>query len=134
MGTVVHTFVPGTQESEAARSLLVWSQPCLHSKFWENQGYIVRSFLKIKDFEGSGTISFLVRQWWCMPLIPALGRQRQADLSEFQGLPGVQSNFQDSQDWLLHRETLSWKAKQINKQTKSNKIPFVFLVFFISLY
>ena len=22
-------------------------------------------------------------QWWCMPIIPALGRQRQADLCEF---------------------------------------------------
>jgi hypothetical protein len=24
-------------------------------------------------------IVYLAGQWWCMPLIPALGRQRQAD-------------------------------------------------------
>jgi hypothetical protein len=30
-------------------------------------------------------------QWWCMPLIPALERQRQADL--------LQSEFQDSQSY-----------------------------------
>jgi hypothetical protein len=24
-------------------------------------------------------IKTVARQWWCMPLIPALGRQRQAD-------------------------------------------------------
>jgi hypothetical protein len=37
------------------------------------------------------------RQWWRMPLIPALGRQRQVDFW-VQGQPGLQSEFQDSQD------------------------------------
>ena len=33
-----------------------------------------------------------------VPLIPALGRQRQADFL-VQGQPGLQSEFQDSQDY-----------------------------------
>jgi hypothetical protein len=37
------------------------------------------------------------RAWWLTPLIPALGRQRQADFW-VQGQPGLQSEFQDSQD------------------------------------
>jgi hypothetical protein len=35
------------------------------------------------------------RAWWCTPLIPALGRQRQADFW-VRGQPGLQSEFQDS--------------------------------------
>jgi hypothetical protein len=38
------------------------------------------------------------RQWWHMPLIPALRRQRQADFW-VRGQPGLQSEFQDSQDY-----------------------------------
>jgi hypothetical protein len=38
------------------------------------------------------------RARWCMPLIPALGRQRQADFW-VQGQPGLQSEFQDSQGY-----------------------------------
>jgi hypothetical protein len=40
----------------------------------------------------------LSQAWWHMPLIPALGRQRQADFW-VQGQPGVQSEFQDSQGY-----------------------------------
>jgi hypothetical protein len=36
--------------------------------------------------------------WWRTPLIPALGRQRQADFW-VQGQPGLQSEFQDSQGY-----------------------------------
>jgi hypothetical protein len=36
--------------------------------------------------------------WWRMPLIPALGRQRQADFW-VRGQPGLQSEFQDSQGY-----------------------------------
>jgi hypothetical protein len=36
--------------------------------------------------------------WWHMPLIPALGRQRQADFWVW-GQPGLQSEFQDSQGY-----------------------------------
>jgi hypothetical protein len=38
------------------------------------------------------------RAWWCTPLIPALGRQRQADFW-VRGQPGLQSEFQDSQGY-----------------------------------
>jgi hypothetical protein len=38
------------------------------------------------------------RAWWRMPLIPALGRQRQADFW-VRGQPGLQSEFQDSQGY-----------------------------------
>jgi hypothetical protein len=37
-------------------------------------------------------------QWWRTPLIPALGRQRQADFS-VRGQPDLQSEFQDSQGY-----------------------------------
>jgi hypothetical protein len=36
--------------------------------------------------------------WWRTPLIPALGRQRQADFW-VRGQPGLQSEFQDSQSY-----------------------------------
>jgi hypothetical protein len=36
--------------------------------------------------------------WWCTPLIPALGRQRQADFW-VRAQPGLQSEFQDSQGY-----------------------------------
>jgi hypothetical protein len=48
--------------------------------------------------------------------IPALGRQRQADL--VRGQPGLPSEFQDSQ---FYTETLSRENKQTNKQTKDLK-------------
>jgi hypothetical protein len=47
-------------------------------------------------------------RWWRMPLIPALGRQRQADF-QVRGQPGLQSESQDSQGY---RETLSRKTKK----------------------
>ena len=40
----------------------------------------------------------IARHWWHMPLIPALGRQRQADFW-VQGQPGLQSEFQYSQGY-----------------------------------
>jgi hypothetical protein len=40
----------------------------------------------------------ICRAWWCMPLIPALGRQRQADFW-VRVQPGLQSEFQNSQGY-----------------------------------
>ena len=51
------------------------------------------------------------RVWWCTPLIPALGRQRQADFW-VRGQPGLQSEFQVSQGYT---ETLSWKTTHTKK-------------------
>jgi hypothetical protein len=42
--------------------------------------------------------SWQSRVWWRMPLIPALGRQRQANFW-VRGQPGLQSEFQDSQGY-----------------------------------
>ena len=53
-------------------------------------------------------------QWWRTPLIPALGRQRQADLW-VRGQSGLQNEFQDSQG-----NPVSKTNKQTNKQT--NKV------------
>jgi hypothetical protein len=53
------------------------------------------------------------------PLIPALGRQRQADFW-FRGQPGLQSEFLDSQGYT--ELTLSRKTKTKNKkQNRTNK-------------
>jgi hypothetical protein len=54
--------------------------------------------------------------WWCTPLIPALGRERQEDFW-VQGQPGLQSEFQDSQGYT---EKPCLKKSKQNKQTNKN--------------
>ena len=49
------------------------------------------------------------RQWWCTPLIPALKRQRQAELWDFEA-----SEFQDSQGY-TERE---WLKKKKGRKTR----------------
>jgi hypothetical protein len=61
----------------------------------------------------------MARQWWCTPLIPALGRQKQADFW-VRGQPGLESEFQDSQVY-KQRNPVSKNIKNPNKQTKQNK-------------
>jgi hypothetical protein len=56
---------------------------------WNNQHVAVDDSLKWQ---------LQSRAWWHMPLIPALGKQRQADFW-VRGQPGLQSEFQDSQDY-----------------------------------
>ena len=60
------------------------------------------------------------RAWWHMPLIPALGRQRQADFW-VRGKPGLQSEFQDSQGYTEKPFNPVSKNKQTNKQTKTKQ-------------
>jgi hypothetical protein len=62
----------------------------------------------------------LAGQWWCTPLIPALGRQRQADFL-VQGQPGLQSEFQDSQGYT---EKPCLKKNQKKKKNRSKLIRF----------
>jgi hypothetical protein len=57
------------------------------------------------------TLHLPARQWWPMPLMPALGRQRQADFWVW-GQPDLQSDFQDSQ---------SYTEKRCHKKTKPNQ-------------
>jgi hypothetical protein len=59
---------------------------------------------------------------WCTPLIPALGRQRQADFWVW-SQPGLQSEFQDSQDYTEKPCLRKTKKKQKKKKKKELKIP-----------
>jgi hypothetical protein len=56
------------------------------------------------------------RAWWRTPLIPALGRQRQADFW-VRGQPGLQSEFQDSQGY-TEKPCLEKRKKKKKKKTK----------------
>jgi hypothetical protein len=64
-------------------------------------------------------------RWWHMPLIPALGRQRQVDFW-VRGQPGLQSEFQDSQGYTEKsclekpKEKKKRKKKRIVAQTAVN--------------
>jgi hypothetical protein len=57
------------------------------------------------------------RCWWHTPLIPALGRHRQANFW-VQGQPGIQSEFQIARD--IQRNPVL-KNKQTNKQTNTQQ-------------
>jgi hypothetical protein len=61
---------------------------------------------------------------WLTPLIPALRRQRQADFS----LPGLQSEFQDSQGYTekpcLKKQNKTKQNKTKNKTKKERKLNF----------
>jgi hypothetical protein len=62
--------------------------------------------------------------WWCTPLVPALGRQRQVDFW-VQGQPGLQSEFQDSQGYTeklcLEKPKQNKKPKTTQKTNKKKK-------------
>ena len=63
----------------------------------------------------------LCQSWWPMPLIPAHGRQRQADLSEFQSSLVYKASSSYSQGSVS-------KNKNRNKQTKTKQIKECFLL------
>ncbi|XP_052586973.1 suppressor of IKBKE 1 isoform X2 [Peromyscus californicus insignis] len=58
-------------------------------------------------------------RWWRTPLIPALGRQSQADLCEFEA--SLVSKASSRKGAKLHRETLSRKTKKKKKKKKKKK-------------
>ena len=60
-----------------------------------------------------------VGRWGRTPLIPALGKQRQADLCEFKASPGLQSEFQDSQG--CYTEKLCLEKTKTNKQQRKRR-------------
>jgi hypothetical protein len=62
---------------------------------------------------------YMAGQWWCTPLIPALGRQRQADFW-VRCQPGLQSEFQDSQDYTEK------PCLEKNQKTKRNKSGYMY--------
>jgi hypothetical protein len=57
----------------------------------------------------------LARQWWCTPLIPALGRQSQADFSQVSLVYRVSSRTTKA----IQRNPVSTKPKR--KRKKKNK-------------
>jgi hypothetical protein len=99
LGMMAQVLEPITQEAEVAGSL--WDQPVLNSKFQDTQGWIERLRYNMKKgrtrrcgkestieisldwMPKSSQLELWARKWWCTHLIPALGRQRQVELSEF---------------------------------------------------
>jgi hypothetical protein len=66
----------------------VWFiSPCIHTSAFRSSTFL-NVYWKC----------LLTGQWWHIPLIPALGRQRQVDFWVW-GQPGLQSEFQDSQGY-----------------------------------
>jgi hypothetical protein len=76
----------------------------------------------ISSSKWDSRITAFSRAWWCTPLIPALGRQRKADFWVW-GQPGLQSEFQDSQDY-----TEKPRLKKKKKKKKSFRLPSCLLV------
>jgi hypothetical protein len=63
---VTHVFNLSSGETKAGGSLGNRGQPALHSELQATQGHVDKTLAQ-------------ARQWWRTPLIPALGRRRQAD-------------------------------------------------------
>ena len=79
-----------------------------------------------KSHKGAGEVAqqlrtlTAARQWWRMPLIPAFGKQRQADFW-VRGQLGLQSEFQDSQGY-TEKPCLKKKQKTKQQQKKTMNV------------
>jgi hypothetical protein len=71
-------------------------------------------------------------QWWCTPLIPALGRQRQVDFS-VRGQPSLQNEFQDSQSYTEKPCLEKPKINKLKKKKDSACIAFVDISYYIHI-
>jgi hypothetical protein len=71
---VAHAFNPSTQKAEAGRSLA-----SLHYKFYRLSFKTVRTVTQRNCLKKQNKNKSVAGQWWRMPLIPALGRQKQVD-------------------------------------------------------
>jgi hypothetical protein len=81
----VYEWVGGSWSTLIKADIEVW-----HRGFpWGKLGKGITFEMKIKKIYAG--------QWWHMPLIPAFGRQKQEDFW-VQGQPGLQCEFQNSQD------------------------------------
>jgi hypothetical protein len=87
-----------------------WSNYLCKTKEKAEKGILLCSNFLLKNLSG---------QWWYMPLIPALRRQKQVDFW-VQGKPGLQSEFQDSQGY-PEKPCLENKNKKITQIIKKNK-------------
>jgi hypothetical protein len=100
---------------------MVSTQPESHTDFWD----FMRSGYTLPWWKGHSEIvkglknMSLAGLWWCMPLIPALGRQKQVDFW-VRGEPGLQSEFQDSQGY-TEKPCLKETNKQ-NHQQQQQKL------------
>ena len=62
-------------------------------------------------------LSEAAEQWWCTPLVPVLGRQSQVDFWVW-GQPGLQSEFQENQDY-TEKPYLEKPKKKERKEMKN---------------
>lgn len=80
-----------------------------------------KSLLRQLDYHQKSVTS---QAWWCTPLIPVLGRQRQADLVSLRS--SWSTEWVIRQPGLLDRETLSWKTNQTTKPINMHIYQLVF--------
>jgi hypothetical protein len=97
-----------------------------NDEFWNDRTLPTKIVLNI-SFKVLGWV------WWCTPLIPALGRQRQADLW-VRGQPGLHSEFQDSQGYTekhcLRKKKKFWKIHPFNLAPNFVSVtPFMVILF-----
>jgi hypothetical protein len=106
MGT---TFIQTTIPAETSLSSLTKSQT-------DYNGFVLQHSIS-KHISILKNIN-ISQAWWRMPLIPALGRQRQVDFS-VRGQPALQSEFQDSQGY-AENPCLEKQNKTKQKKKKKN--------------